>query len=332
MQQSIQNFIDDNIFQYNTPVISEIDIKADNSEHKFYVYLHKTADGNIPFYIGKGCNHRAWKFTKRNNWWNNIVKKHGIIVEILQGNIIESEAYLLEKILIELYKSMGHTLCNIGEGGIASVGVKGKKKPDGFGKKVSDRLVGKPKSAEHRASMSLAMTGRSSPMKGKSQNLSIEQRTTLSETTKLLWKTDRYRNAVISSLKKLVGDKNSFFGKHHTEETKEINRQSKLGKYKGENNPNFGKRHTENSLRLMREAATGKQYSDASKLKMSIGQVTRLRPQGYPAVKSPEGLVYTFSNATVFCKEHNLSQSNINRLVNGKCQIYKGWTLAGDIT
>ena len=40
------------------------------------------------------------------------------------------------------------------------------------------------------------------------------------------------------------GEKNNFYGKKHTEDTKRIQREMKLGKYVGENNPMFGTHRT----------------------------------------------------------------------------------------
>ena len=40
------------------------------------------------------------------------------------------------------------------------------------------------------------------------------------------------------------GEKNHFYGKHHSEETKRKISEAKKGKLLGENNPNYGKKHT----------------------------------------------------------------------------------------
>ena len=38
--------------------------------------------------------------------------------------------------------------------------------------------------------------------------------------------------------KKMYGENNPFYGKHHTEENKQKQREKMLGRYDGENNPN----------------------------------------------------------------------------------------------
>lgn len=44
-----------------------------------------------------------------------------------------------------------------------------------------------------------------------------------------------------------IGEKNPFFGKHHTEEAKLKNKIVNLGRFKGKNNPFYGKHHTKES-------------------------------------------------------------------------------------
>lgn len=61
---------------------------------------------------------------------------------------------------------------------------------------------------------------------------------------------------------KYTGEGNPFYGKHHTEETKE--------KYFiGENNPMYGKHHTEETRRIISEANKGKIVSQETRNKLS---------------------------------------------------------------
>lgn len=48
------------------------------------------------------------------------------------------------------------------------------------------------------------------------------------------------------------GENNPFYGKHHSEKTKQILREKNIGKNKGEKSPRFGKQHTEEALEKMR--------------------------------------------------------------------------------
>ncbi len=90
----------------------------------YYTYAHYTPNKNL-FYIGKGNGRRAYIFHKRNNHWNNIVKKHGKPeVQILAHWNTEAEAFDHEKLLISCFKDTGHTLCNMSEGGEGPTGLK----------------------------------------------------------------------------------------------------------------------------------------------------------------------------------------------------------------
>jgi hypothetical protein len=83
-----------------------------------YTYAHYKPQGGI-FYIGKGQGHRAFQFTGRNPYWNNVVNKYGKPhVEILAYWDTEAEAYSHEALLIECFKDMNTELANIGLGGI----------------------------------------------------------------------------------------------------------------------------------------------------------------------------------------------------------------------
>lgn len=91
------------------------------SLNKFYVYVHRRADDNTIFYVGKGSGDRAWHKRGRSNWWRNVVNKHGHIVEIVIDFMDEDVAFDLEKDLTEYYE--GH-LVNLAIGGGGSPGYK----------------------------------------------------------------------------------------------------------------------------------------------------------------------------------------------------------------
>jgi group I intron endonuclease len=85
----------------------------------FYVYQHRKADSREIFYVGKGKGSRAFQFgkTQRSRYWINIVKKHGLIVEILKNFSSESDAFEFEKQAIAILRESGTALVNILEGG-----------------------------------------------------------------------------------------------------------------------------------------------------------------------------------------------------------------------
>lgn len=85
----------------------------------FYVYIHRKATTGEIFYVGKGCENRAYEFG-RNFHWDNTAKKHGFSVEIVQSHLQEWYAFELEMNLISFYgrKDLGFgPLVNLTDGG-----------------------------------------------------------------------------------------------------------------------------------------------------------------------------------------------------------------------
>ena len=84
-------------------------------ENKFYIYAHINPLFNKIFYIGKGSGRRAWEKYGRTKYWNNTVNKYGYIIDILEENLTEEEAFEKEKWYI---KRLGlNNLVNLSEGG-----------------------------------------------------------------------------------------------------------------------------------------------------------------------------------------------------------------------
>lgn len=92
----------------------------------FYVYQHVRLDTNTPFYVGKGKRgtNRSKSKRSRNDYWHNIVKKHGYTIEIIEENLTENQAFQKEIELIALYKSQGYCEANIASGGLGRAGCK----------------------------------------------------------------------------------------------------------------------------------------------------------------------------------------------------------------
>ncbi len=59
----------------------------------YYTYLHRRADDNLPFYVGKGKGDRAHRTNHRNPHWHRTVKKHGLQIEIVAHWSTEVEAF-----------------------------------------------------------------------------------------------------------------------------------------------------------------------------------------------------------------------------------------------
>jgi group I intron endonuclease len=89
------------------------------------------------------------------------------------------------------------------------------------------------------------------------------------------------KNSFYGKGSRIKGENNHFFGKKHSEETKEKLRQKRLGKKhseetkrkiskesRGEKNGFYGKKHSEETKRKIRESHLGKKHSEETKQKM----------------------------------------------------------------
>lgn len=93
----------------------------------FYTYIHYRNDNNLPFYIGKGKDKRAYSYNNRNKHWKNVVNKaKGFYVKIVEVFVSEQEALDHEENLIRIYR-LDFKLCNIADGGSKPVGEQFKK-------------------------------------------------------------------------------------------------------------------------------------------------------------------------------------------------------------
>lgn len=89
-------------------------------ENVYYVYLHRRSDDNEVFYVGKGRDYRATSVKGRNIYWNRVYEKHGLVVEYLEKNLSEDDAFSLEMETIKFYVENDHTLTNLTHGGEGS--------------------------------------------------------------------------------------------------------------------------------------------------------------------------------------------------------------------
>lgn len=173
-------------------------------DQAYFTYAHcKQTDGSI-FYIGKGKRDRIISHASRNNYWKNIVSKHGLRVMQLARWKTEQEAFDHEKFLIWCFKDMGLTLVNMTDGGegLSNPSLETRKKmsdrnamkrPE-ISAKISVARKGKLLSVEHRKKLSEVQSGRklSESTKKKMSNryangLDVEYRKKLSESAKKAW-------------------------------------------------------------------------------------------------------------------------------------------------
>ncbi len=82
----------------------------------FYVYAHKRLDTQAVFYVGKGKGKRDTEKSSRNKYWHNVVNKAGFKVVRVGVELTESQAFDMEKELIQFLREEGVTLCNMTDG------------------------------------------------------------------------------------------------------------------------------------------------------------------------------------------------------------------------
>lgn len=85
------------------------------------------------------------------------------------------------------------------------------------------------------------------------------------------------------------GEKNVFFGKHHTEETKRKISEARKGKYCGQKNPNFGKIPSEETRKKISLANTGKKrwFKGKPRSEETKRKISESRKGKYTGVNSP---------------------------------------------
>lgn len=120
-------------------------------------------------------------------------------------------------------------------------------------------------------------------------------------------------------------------GHRHTEETKlKIGKISGI-KNKGENNPFFGKHHSEESRQKIKEAKKGiKVHTFESRQRMSKrrkGNQCSIKP--YPAFQHQRTreIIPAGKNMASLCRRHGLDPTNMSRVTRGKQKYHKGWEL-----
>ena len=218
--------------------LKELELMNENKNREFYVYEHIRLDNMTCFYIGKGKGKRC-NIPSRNEHHDNICKRYGYKVVKIKENLTESQAFRLEKYMIEYYVStLGYgidiegyddydhelphlTNCTLGGEGTS-------------GRKCSE---------EAKQMISEANKGENHPFYGKHH--SEEAKQMISEANK--------------------GENNPFYGKHHSEEAK----QKISEKIKGENHPMYGKHHSEEAKQMISKAHKGKHNSEEHNKKIS---------------------------------------------------------------
>lgn len=263
----------------------------DSNEKKYYVYMHTSPSGKV--YIGITRNKPEKRWGKGGNgyktqqyfWraickygWNNFDHK------ILYSYLTKEEAEQIEINLIDYYKSDQRDYgYNVEHGGNSTgkISDETRKKISESNKGRESPNKGKPMSNKQKKKISDAKIGKSTGSRSeetkkkigeanKNKTLSDNTRQKISEARKENWKDDNYRKNQIEKHKWQTGENHPWFGKHHSEETKEKIRQASIGRVLteetkiklsitngGENNPFYGKKHSEDTRKKISESNAG---------------------------------------------------------------------------
>jgi len=240
------------------------------TEKEYFTYAHLRKSDNQVFYIGKGVLSRIKSTSGRNPYWENTVKKHGLITQKLSKWKTEKEAFEHEKFLIWCFRDMGINIVNITDGG--------------------DGVSGLRHSIEAKQKMSISRSGERNHGYGKpSPNrgiaMSEEQKKKISKANKGRKTTDEIKAKLSDALKgRVISDEtkkkmsDARKGKKLSAEHCKRISEGKMGDkhhFWGKPSPRRGMTHTDESKLQMSIIKRGKKASDETKLKMSVSQKLR---------------------------------------------------------
>lgn len=236
--------------------------------NNYYVYLHLRLNDGRVFYVGKGKGKRAFDKKNRNVYWKNVVNKYGYDVIIIEDNLINKDA--LEKEIYWIKRIGRENLCNMTDGGEGS---------EGF--KHSSETVQKLKDREPKFGKNNGNYG--------GGNWSIETKKRFSEYQKI----------------NMLGDKNPFYGKKHSDDTK----------------------------KHLSEVRTGRKLTEEHKKNISLGQTGKKKNNNVSGDKNPNSKLtyqiveeirerYKIGGITYkeIALEYNINKSYVGKIIN-----YENW-------
>jgi hypothetical protein len=267
----------------------------------FYVYVFLRSTDSLagpkysPYYVGKGKGNRAYSCQRR----GAPRPKDSNFIAFIEEGLTEAQAFALEKYCIALYGRIDlgtGVLRNLTDGGD---GVSGIVFSSETIKRLSEANLGKALPQETKDKISAAMSGRK-----------------LSEKTKQLISEGhargKYELVSPTGAVYTVTNLSTFCQEHDLQ----------IGNISAVIN---GRRphHRGWTGRVVCHCnpRAGLPLTKAAKEKLSKAkEVNRYE------LTSPNGTIFTTTNLTAFSKEHNLMQSMMSCVVNGKRNTHRGWT------
>lgn len=252
---------------------------------KHYVYkITNLVNGKM--YIGKrSCKKdiEKDKYIGSGKLLKRAVKKNGIEnfkKEILVVCNTEEEAFNEERRIIkELKATESEEYYNIAEGGngFTSDEVKKRWENEEYRNKIRETTKKLWENPEFREKIKEVNSNRNPANKG--LKLSEDVKYKIGIMSKQHWKKEEYRKKVTEGIRKsweneerrkitrerMLGEKNHFYGRKHTEETKK-----KLSEFHKGNKYSLGKKHTEETKRKIGEKNRGRIQGEETRKKLSI--------------------------------------------------------------
>jgi hypothetical protein len=271
------------VFKFQVPSVAFAAKPGDNPRimvNDFYVYEHWRHDTGACFYVGKGRGRRA-RSNKRNPHHANVVAKLRAAgleyeVKIVASELVEENAFALEKTRIELWRTLGVRLTNLTDGGDGPTNpteevrqkIRAARARQVFTDEHRRIFLAAMQRPETRARMSTAAKARPNNFAG--HRHSDETKAEWSRKRKGKKLTDEHRAKISAGL--LIN--NGFRGKHHTPETKA--KISASNKTRDLSFFNFaGRKHTPETKAKMSAAHMGRTKSPETRAKMSAARRAR---------------------------------------------------------
>lgn len=198
----------------------------DTEEKKWCVYMHTSPSNKAYIGITSKKPEVRWgkngaNYKNNNHLWSSICKYGWYNFEhiIWEENLTKEDACKIEKMLIAIFETQnpnfGYNIASGGESGFFGCHMS-----DDAKMKLSKARTGRkfsPHSQQARENISRSLTGRvlSNETKNKLSNIQIEK-----------WKDDEYRKNQIETHKWQTGENHPWYGRKHSQESKEKMRYS----------------------------------------------------------------------------------------------------------